>query len=304
MKGLIVALCCMVAGMHLALAQEDVLRPNGRGNTPPPRSTASEPKAEAVASAGEGLVFRGGIEGGVNYSMASRTFVGLYDNSPYSVFAAGTGLAFTYGVYAEVELSPTVALGIRMYVDNKEFGDTKSGLLQDCLITDQFGTPIQVTVTPMTGEYTQTADYFSFTPLLRFSLNDNLFAQIGPTIQLPTGNVVTNLTQTIDPDEECSFDFGLPTESKVRTGRSESTPDEVPALRLGLDAAIGYRIPVGSGLEFVPRLGYQFMFTDMDNASGGVDTSRENTEPPARNFTVTGTTLNSLQFSIGFWFRM
>lgn len=286
-----------------ALAQEDVLRPNGRDNSTKEVSERTPTRLPAgSAKSGSALVIRGGIEGGLGLNMYSKDIEGILPTSPLTVFNSGAGISPTYGVYAEVEISPTVAIGLRMMVDHKSVVGSKSDLLQDCLITDEYGVPLQVTVAKMSGEFTIDQTFFTFTPVLRVDLADNLFAQVGPTIHLPTENQRTTITQTIDPSEACKFNFGQPNESSVSVITSEVT--SFPAMRIGLDAAIGYRLSVGDGLEVVPRIGYQLMFTPLDNQDTGTDQSRASTDPPVRDFVARAATLNSLQATISLWFRL
>ncbi len=284
-----------------AYGQEDVLRPNGRGGV----ATTAESSAASVdrpRDNGPGLVLRGGIEGGLGLNFLQRTIEGLLPTSPLGLLSSGTGLSPLYGVYAELELSPTVSLGLRMMVDHKSVSGSKSGFLQDCIVNDPYGNPTQVTVASMSGEFTQSLTFFTFTPVVRVDLMDNFFAQVGPTIHLPTQNAQATTTFTIDPSEQCSFNFGQPNESKVNTVSAED--ENIPALRIGLDAAVGYRFAIGDGLELVPRIGYQLMITSFDNESSGTDFTRVNTDPPARDFIARPATLNSVQASIALWFRL
>jgi hypothetical protein len=283
-----------------AYGQEDVLRPNGRGGV---AATAESPAAtfDRPRESGPGLVLRGGIEGGLGLNVFQRTIEGILTTSPLGLLSSGTGISPMYGVYAEIELSPTVSLGLRMMVDHKSVSGSKSGLLQDCETFDPYGNSTFSVVT-MSGEFTQSLTFFTFTPVVRVDLMDNFFAQVGPTIHLPTQNSQVTTTLTIDPTEQCSFNFGQPNESKVSTVSAED--DNIPALRLGLDAAVGYRYAIADGLELVPRIGYQLMITSFDNESSGTDFTRANTDPPARDYIARPATLSSLQASIALWFRL
>jgi hypothetical protein len=188
-----------------------------------------------------------------------------------------------------------------MMVDQKSVSGSKSGLLQDCETFDPYGNST-FSVASMSGEFTQSLTFFTFTPVVRVDLMDNFFAQVGPTIHLPTQNAQSTVTLTIDPSDQCSFNFGQPNESKVNTVSTED--DNIPALRVGLDAAIGYRFAIADGMELVPRIGYQLMITSFDNESSGTDPTRASTDPPARDFIARPATLNSLQASIALWFRL
>ncbi|MBU3700265.1 MAG: hypothetical protein FGM33_09725 [Candidatus Kapabacteria bacterium] len=281
-------------------AQEDVLRPNGRVNITPTAEESSSARERRSASAE--LVVRGGIEGGLGLNMYSKTISGIISTSPLSVFSSGTGVSPTYGVYAEIGITPTMSVGLRMMVDQKSVTGSKDGLLQDCIVNDEYGVPVRVTVASFRGEFTNVQTFFAFTPVLRFDLADNFFAQVGLPIHLPTENQQITSTQTIDPSDECFFNLGLPNQSKVNTVRTEETI--YPSVRFGLDAAVGYRLPIGEGLELVPRIGYQLMFTPFDNESTGTDGTRASTDPPARDFVANAASLHSLQATIALWFRL
>lgn len=301
MRTTLLACFLLFIGQMAAFAQEDVLRPNGRGTSSPP--SATEPVRTSDEQAPESrLILRGGIEAGLGLHMYGKTVEGVIATSPLTMFNEGAGLTPLYGVYAEVELTPSVALGIRMMVDEKTVNGEKSGLLQDCVIFDQNGVPVQVSVTSMKGEFTQTLTFFTLTPLVRFDIAGGLFAQIGPTIHLPAGKLQSTTTFTIDSGEDCFFDFGQPTQSKQFTANAET--DNIPIIRLGLDAAIGYRFDVGNNLELVPRIGYQWMLTPLDNEETGVDLSREITDLSVRNYVARPASLHSLQVSLALWYRL
>lgn len=294
--------CCFLVLLHTgAVCQEDVLRPYGRGRSTPLSAAPNEVVPQRSPD-GPGLILRGGIEGGLGVNLYSKSIEGILPTSPLSMISSGMGVSPMFGVYAELEISPTVSVGLRMIADQKNVSGSKSGLLQDCVINDAYGNPLQVTVATLTGDFTQTITFFTFTPVVRVDLMDHLFAQVGPTIHLPTGNLKGTTTLTIDPDDQCSFNFGQPNQSKVST--SEGEDPNIPAMRIGLDAALGYRIAIGDGLELVPRLGFQMMFTALDQESTGVDSTRELTDPPVRDYIARAASLNSLQASIALWFRL
>lgn len=301
MRAFTIAMIVAVVAHTSAFGQEDVLRPNGRGGV----AATAEGSAASIdrpRQSGPGLVLRGGIEAGLGVNFFQRTIEGILPTSPVGLLSSGSGISPLYGVYAEIELSPTVSLGLRMMVDHKSVSGSKSGLLQDCIVNDAYGNPTQVTTASLSGEFTQSLTFFTFTPVVRFDLMDNFFAQVGPTIHLPTQNAQATTTLTIDPSDQCSFNFGQPNESKVNTTTAEDA--NIPAMRIGLDAAVGYRLPIADGIELVPRVGYQLMITSFDNESSGTDATRELTDPPVRDFIARPATLNSLQASIALWFRL
>lgn len=299
----LVTVCLLIVVTHVtALSQEDVLRPNGRAKSSGAAPSGVVTPDEPPAIPRSGPVIRGGVEGGLGLNMLSKSISGVIETSPLGMFTSASGVSALFALYAEIELSPSISLGLRVTDDEKYVYGSATGLLQDCLVTDANGTPLQVTVTSMSGEFTQTISYVALNPLVRIGLSDNLFVQVGPTVLLNASSLRAETTLTIDPDEECSFNFGQPNQSKVSSTVAEDA--DLPGMRLGLDAAIGYRLPIGGGFEIVPRLGYQMMFTPIDKESTGLDTSREATLPPARTFVAGAATLNSLQASLSLWFRL
>ncbi len=304
MRGVLLLLIIAVVGRFTSHAQEDVLRPNGRDRTTPDEiNMAPEYGAAGPGTAGKpGPVIRVGFETGLNYSMLSRTVDGIIDTSPFALTRSGSGVSVLYGLYAELQLSPSVALGLRMMVDPKKVYASRDGILQDCVILDEYGVPQQTTVASMSGDFKQSQMFVALTPTVRVSITDRLFAQVGPTIHIPISHIKSTFTLVIDPDDQCLFNFGKPNASKTSTTEDEST--EHPAIRIGLDAALGYRFPLSESIDLVPRAGFQLMFTTFDNATSGVDASRELTDPPARAYTASGASLNALQASVSLWFRL
>lgn len=303
-RGVLLLLMVAVVGRFTSYAQEDVLRPKGRERTSTDVvNTAAEYGNAGPGTAGTpGPVIRVGVEAGMNYSMMSRTVNGIIETSPLSLTRSGTGVSVLYGLYAELELSPSVALGLRMIVDPKKVGSSRAGILQDCVVLDEYGVPEQVSVASMRGELNQTQTFIAIAPNVRVSITDRLFAQVGPTIQMPVNHIKGTVTYVIDPDDPCLFNFGQPNASKTNTIDGESL--DHPSMRVGLDAALGYRFPLSDNIDLVPRAGFQLMFTPFDNATTGVDGSRELTDPPVRAFTASGALLNSLQASVSLWFRL
>jgi len=272
-------------------AQEDVLRPQGR----PGQVAAQQSRAK-------GLPFRLGIEAGVNYSMASRDITGTVATSPFNTFSTGSGISPLVGIYAEVELSPRIAIGARFLYDMKSVGATKTDVTTDCLIIDSFGNPVSTSSANLDARYTQKVSYVTINPLIRVSLTERLFLHVGPVLQFAVSKTETEIVQTMDEGDTCRFNFGTPTESIQQTTNDTSATD--PSSRFGLDLGIGYRIALSKTIDLVPRVGYQYMFTAYGLESSDVDTSNAIMSPPARPFTTSAPSLHSLQASLSLWFTL
>ena len=304
MRVFLLLLVIAVVARYSSYAQEDVLRPNGRERTTPDViNTAAEYGDAGPGPAGiPGPVIRVGVEAGMNYSMASRTVDGIVETSPLVITRTGSGVSPLYGIFAEFELSPSVALGLRMMMDPKRVSSSRDGILQDCVVLDEYGVPQQVSVSRMRGEFKQSQTFITLAPNVRVSITDRLFAHVGPTVQIPVDHIQGTVTYVIDEADPCVFNFGQPDASKTQTIDAESS--DHPSMRLGLDAALGYRLPLSENIDLVPRLGFQLMFTPFDNPTSGEDASRELTDPPARAYTASGASLNALQASVSLWFRL
>lgn len=304
MRRILLLLMIAVVGRFISYAQEDVLRPNGRERT----STDVVNVAPEYGKAGPGPagppgpVIRVGFETGLNYSMLSRSIDGIIDTSPLVPFRSSSGVSVLYGLYAELELSPSVALGLRMMVDPKNVVGSKDGILQDCVELDEFGVPQKTTVASMRGEVKQSQMFVAIAPNVRISITDVLFVQVGPNIQIPVNHIKSTATYVIDAADPCLFNLGMPNASKTQVVESEST--DHPSVRFGIDAALGYRIRLSENIDLVPRAGYQLMLTPFDSEASGIDVSREFTDPPARAYTASAASLNSLQASVSLWFRL
>jgi len=283
-----------VVGCVGIAAQEDVLRPNGR----PGDASSSSGRSKK----GKGLTWRLGLEAGINYSMASRDITGLIETSPLLAFSTGSGISPLFGIYAEVELTPSIAIGTRVLYDMKSFGNTKSDATLDCIILDEYGVVVNASTANLNAEYTQTVNYVTINPLIRWSVADRFFVHLGPVLQFATSDIETKIVQTMDDGEICRFNFGTPDSSTTFTSTGTDPAD--PSFRVGLDLGLGYRIPLTKTIDLVPRVGYQFMFTPYGKEETGIDASNAIMSPPERTYTATAPTLHSLQASLSLWFSL
>ena len=269
-----------------ATAQEDVLRPNGRPGSAPATSSSS----------GKGLPFILGLEAGANFNFFSQTIDGTWDESPYNVYGDGFGVSPLIGIYADISLSESFGIGVRILYDMKSFGNTQDEALLDCFIEDQ-----GYTVAPVSVEYTESVSYVTINPVLRWQETPQFFVHFGPVIQFAVDSLSNTTTFTVDESEACRFFYGTPQESTTLTTEGSAAAD--PSTRFGIDVGLGYRIPLSSTIDLVPRLGYQLMFTPYSQEVEFLDDSRANTIgfTPA---TATSQTLNSLQLSLSLWFNL
>jgi hypothetical protein len=234
--------------------------------------------------------------------MASRDITGPIATSPLLAFSSGSGISPMFGIYTEVELSSSFAIGARVLYDMKSFGNTKTDATLDCIIIDEYGSIVNTSTANLNTEYTQTINYVTINPLIRWSVADRFFVHIGPVLQFAASDVETELIQTMDDGEICRFNFGTPDSSMTLTTTTTEAAD--PSFRVGLDLGIGYRIPLSKTIDLVPRVGYQFMFTPYGKEEVGTDASNAIMSPPERPYTATAPMLNSLQASLSLWFTL
>lgn len=283
-----------VVGCVGLTAQEDVLRPKGKPGSP----TGSTSRK----SSGKGLTWRLGLEAGINYSTTSRDITGASSTSFFNTFASGSGISPLFGIYAEVAVSKSIAIGGRFLYDMKSVSGSKNDVVRDCSVLDGYGN-VNVVQAVIAVDYTNTISYFTMNPLIRFSITDGFFAHLGPVIQVAVSDVESTVNQAIDPADACRFvdengQFTLTSTSNTTTGTAS------PSTRFGLDVGLGYMIPLTSTIHLVPRVGYQYMFTEYDTSTSLLDNTQEITNPPARIVEISTGSLNSLQASLSLWFTL
>lgn len=284
----------IVASAFLCIAfasaqSEDVLRPKGRpdGGEVQETSTSSKKKLPWIL----------GLEVGMNANFFNGSLQGTLENSPYNAFQSGSGFSPFFGLYFEVPLSKSISIGMRALYDMKSFGNSVENAEQEC---EDFNTG-QFNIALLTSEYEEKINYVTINPLVRWESNSGFFVQLGPVIQLAVDSVRTTVTQTINEDETCRFNFGTPEESLVRT--VESAGEASKKTRFGVDVGVGYRLALSSTIDLVPRIGYQWMVTPYADDSAGFDDSQANILGPVP-YTYTDITLSSLQASLSLWFHL
>ncbi len=286
-------IAALVAVCTIASAQEDVLRPNGRpGATPKKRSHSS----------GTGAIWRLGLEAGINVNSSSRDVTGASQSSIYNTFASASGISPLFGVYVEAELSSVIALGARFLYDMKNVSGSKTDAFRDCSILDPY-TGTTIVSAPISASFENSLSYITINPVVRVTLADRLFLHAGPVIQFAASQLESSLTQSVSESEQCRFvdaDGNFTLTSITSTGSEDANP----STRFGLDAGIGYRIAITPKIDLVPRLGYQFMFTEYASGANVLDDTQAQTNPPARNVSISTGSLNSLQASLSLWFSL
>lgn len=270
---------------------EDVLRPKGRpdGGEVQQTTTSSKKKLPWIL----------GLEGGMNINFFNGSLQGTLENSPFNAFQNGSGFSPFFGLYFEIPVSKNISIGMRALYDMKSFGNSVENAEIECEIQNTG----QYNIALMTSEFEEKINYVTINPLVRWESGSGFFLQVGPVIQIAVDSVRSTITQTINEDQECRFNYGTADESAVRV--IESAGEANKPTRFGVDLGVGYRMALSPTIDLVPRIGYQWMLTPYADDSAGFDDSQANIPgvgPQA--FTYTDLTLSSLQLSISLWFHL
>lgn len=295
----LVTLVTIVTMASTVFAQEDILRPAAKRQPTDKVPPSGDTIIVFDLQVRERLFLRVGAEGGINLNVASRDVTGILATSPYMVYETGSGVSPLAGLYAEVDVARSVAVGMRVLYDVKSYGATKDDVIEDCPNYDPLtGYAIGYTFAALSSTYETSRTYMTINPLVRWSPVARLFLQIGPVLQVAVGNTTTTLTETMDDDEDCRFSNG----TELGTSRTESSIGPAdPSMRFGIDAGIGYMIPLAPWLDLVPRVGYQWMFTEADKPRSGLDDSSQYSIGSV-TYTSSEALLRSLQASLSLWF--
>jgi hypothetical protein len=285
----IVSLFLLVLCMSLSASaqDEDVLRPRGSNSSNARRGSSS-------SSSSTPMIF--GIEAGLNYNMFSQTMSGLLQNSPYIMYQSGTGISPLIKFFLDVEVANNFGLQFKIAYDQKSFGRTGNGII-DCQVLGG-----AVTQVPVTTEYTDKITYFDITPQLRWNITPELVLLVGPTAHFQSGSTSSTSTFTIPESEQCFFKFGTANQSKTLTSTTDSS--NVTSPRFGAQIDLGYKFPLTTSISLVPKIGYQYMFTPVNDDTSFMDDSRFISTGAAPVVKITDRTLHSLQFTLGLWFQL
>lgn len=287
------ALCSVISSLTLlasiflllsnpAAAQEDVLRPRRA-------STLFKPVTI-------------GLEGGLNFNLFSQTITQtpVIPESFLNALKSGSGISPYVGIVIDLPLSSSLALQVRGTYDSKTFGNKQSAKF-DCP-----GVVSGVEVIDVDVEYTVTANYGGLGLDLRVDATPNLFFTVGPVAHFLLSDPTVKLTETITtPGSTCQWRdaAGQPTAGKVFT--VSSTDSTYTATRIGLEAGVGYKIPLTPSISLVPQLRFQYMLTKLvpDDSTTQIETTRQQTVGTS-TYTITDAMLHSLQLGVAVWFRL
>lgn len=222
-------------------ADEDVLRPHGR------------PDGGGRSS----LPVYIGIEGGLNINLYNANHTWYTGNlngnavpTIYEVIKDGNGLSPYFGAFIDFSFTKSIGFQLRLGWDQKYFGNSGDGLDND----PQFN----MVEVPIGVDWNVTANYFTLTPLFRYSFNENFFMTLGPTFHFLMSDIKHNIDAetpagAIDPNNTFWYpqmEFAFTPPAQVDT-------------RVGIDFGLGYKFPIAKKVFLVPQGRIQIMLSEI-----------------------------------------
>lgn len=271
-----------------AVAQEDVLRPRG--------APIFEPVRERR------LPIMLGIEGGINWNTASQTL--QYQptpgptNTPLQLFKSGNGFSPAARILADIGLNPNVGIRLHVGYDVKTVG--RSGTAEaDC---QDFSNPANLTTTPLSVDWTFTANYLTAGAGIRYNVTPQLWLTAGIAAHFHQGN---RQKEKLSTPETSNCGFLNPADGQLYRQLEVETEMNSPPMkssRIGAELGVGYAIPISPKLWLVPQLQFQLLSSFREDIEG-LDTWKQFSQGTytvqARNASQ-----HSLQLLIGLWFGL
>jgi hypothetical protein len=264
-----------------AYAQEDVLRPEGKPGG-----------YENIDYNFRRPAFTIGGEIGANFNLFSSqiSWDPALDNSPMQAYTDGSGFSPYFSIMLDVPFSQKYGLQIKLAGDMKTFGNSYTGVA-DC--RDDFTQ--ELTDVNEKLKYSVTGSYLGFSVLFRMNLSPEFVLLAGPVYQMPMGNFEQEVTVSI-VNSDCTFPDGT---------QVVNVTDDLADInsRIGLEIGAGYRIMLAPKTWMVPQIIFQYMLTKFEADEETTDLTREYSIG-ASDVVMADKMLQSLRFSLGFWFDM
>jgi len=293
MKNKLTLLMLLFSSIVAYSQDEDVLRPKGRG------INEEEQYRNRRSSSKTGKnPWSYGVEVGSNLNLFSQSMSGLQQDSRLSVFESGSGVSPFIGVFLDYALTDETGIQVKLAYDQKDFSNSKDAIL------DAIGEDLSVVDAFVTGDYATSTLYLTFTPQFRWNINQDFFLLAGPTIHFKSGKATQKFTETINSPDDVYYFLGTP--NQTRTFVSNADNLEINSTRVGLEFDLGYKYMFTPELTFVPKIGYQYMFTTFGKDEKIDDFTKYHTTPPFPGtvpITINSKALHSLQFSVGIWYN-
>lgn len=265
----------MLTTSVVGLADEDVLRPEGRSDG---YSSSSSSKKFAV-----------GLEGGLTYNMfsADLTFTNTTEEPSklYDVFESVDGLSPHLGIFIDYSFDDIFGIHLKVLYNSVEYEGSETA---DQRFVDPF-TGQLLTTDPVTFTYNQQYDFLNIEPMLRISPIENLYFLVGPSIRLAISNIETN------------YNFTKPDESGITFLNNAYEVDEYmihnSSDNYGLNLGLGYQFDVSNNVYIAPQIIFTMSLSEMENLDETLIIDSENSRR-----ILSQRTLNQLRFSLAVWF--
>lgn len=255
-------------------ADEDVLRPRGKSD------------AELAYYKSSSLPLILGIEAGVNFNLFSQTISWNPNYRSFTIFesmSSGTGVSPHFGFIFDIPISQKLSFQARISYDRKSFGN--SGLGTD--------TVLGYSMVNIGVGWDITNDYVATAFLLRYNIDNNWFATIGPTIHFMTGSIKANKSGNtgfggISPDDCHYYQF---VDSIFLMTKSPTM--------FGLELGLGYKFPITQDIFLVPQARFQLSLSQIFEDAAINDIYR--------NVSVVEFTKrysHSIQLALALWFNI
>lgn len=286
------ALLLCTAGLF---AQEDVLRPKGRPGGP------SAGGGDA-ARENDGIWITWGLDLGINYNMYAGD-LGFRDaadndvssvNTSYKTLGEASGLSFPYiGAFVDFHFTPAIGLQVKLAYDPKYVQNEGTGELEYLDENDQLA------ISPENYEFDISGSYINLGVNFRYTFDNSFVLLAGPLVQIPAGKHSTEFSTELTAPGVVYVD---PVTQEPLTNRLEFSDEFDVNTRFGLEIGVAYKIPLTESLYLTPGITYQHMMGKyMADAAYLVNT--HTVTEGSILFTQQDRSMNSLRFSVGFWFE-
>lgn len=228
---------------YSTFSQEDVLRPNGRPHNYYSNYNGSDDYEKAP--------WYFGVEAGLNFNFFSQKIQwtdavpDAYRPTSYDNLTSGFGLSPHIGVMVDIPITKTLGVEARLSYDSKYFRNKGNGSDFNSISGAQLTTTV---------DWNVTADYLTFTPLLRGDIDKDWFFTIGPTFHFLIGDVKPNVDYTPYLNAPINSSWNPYIKSSLSSITQKST-------RIGIEGGIGYKYQINPKIYLVPQARFQLMLT-------------------------------------------
>lgn len=237
--------------------------------------------------------FSFGIEAGINYNMFSQTLTWEppVPNSILNVFESANGISPYFALLMDVHIANGFGIQLKAAYEGRSVSNSYTGIA-DCydVTTDTYNDA------EMKNEFKLNGADIGISLLYRFNLTNELILTAGPMYLTQAGDYEQEWNQTII-SEGCFFNMGTPDQSTTRSFVNDVSIDS----RIGIDAGVYYRIPIGGTLVLAPQARINYMFSKVRENFQAMDGSRAD-EFGESLISYEDAMLHALKFGLILWF--